>query len=161
MSVLLAGILSSTQELSLFSKEVQQAPIFKNSLDFTDIAVKSFVSLILVVLLIFIVYFLLSRHRTLLQKSENFIILDFMVLEPKKTLYLMDICGRIIIVAVTDQNINLLTEITDKQKCDSLRLGLNRQSEKSFSNLFSSKLGNREKNIENLKRKLEKLSKEK
>jgi len=158
MNFILEAVLSGTNELGLFSREVTQSPFLNNSQEFTDIAVKSFASLILVIILILIIYFLLSKHKKMIQSSENFKILDFMILEPKKTLYLMDIYGKILIVATTEQNINIITEITDKNKCDSLRL-LDTPEEKNFSKIFSRKVNSREKNIEKLKRQLEKIGK--
>ncbi|MDN5278470.1 MAG: flagellar protein FliO/FliZ [Clostridiales bacterium] len=49
-------------------------------------------------------------------------VIGVLPLDNKRIIYLVDVVGRILILGVTDSNINLLCEITDKDTIDSLRL---------------------------------------
>lgn len=49
-------------------------------------------------------------------------ILGILPLDNKRFVYLVDVMGKVLILGVTEQNINFLGEITDKNTIDSLRL---------------------------------------
>ncbi len=48
-------------------------------------------------------------------------VLGILPLDNKRFIYLVDIMGKVLVLGVTDSNINLLSEITDKATIDSLR----------------------------------------
>lgn len=63
-------------------------------------------------------------------------ILGILPLDNRRMIYLVDVMGKVLILGVTDANINLLGEITDKDTLDSLRLQYDQPSpgmEKLFS----------------------------
>lgn len=49
-------------------------------------------------------------------------VLGILPLDNRHMLYLVDVMGKVLILGVTDSNINLLGEITDKDTLDALRL---------------------------------------
>lgn len=49
-------------------------------------------------------------------------VLGILPIDNKRMIYLVDVMGKVLILGVTDSNINLLCEITDKDTLDSLRL---------------------------------------
>ncbi len=63
-------------------------------------------------------------------------VLGILPLDNRRMLYIVDVMGRVLILGVTETNINLLGELTDKDTLDSLRLQDNQPSpgmEKLFS----------------------------
>lgn len=63
-------------------------------------------------------------------------ILGVLPLDNKRMIYLVDVMGRVLILGVTDTNVNLLCEITDQETLDTLRLQYEKPSpgmEKLFS----------------------------
>jgi flagellar protein FliO/FliZ len=49
-------------------------------------------------------------------------VIGVLPLDNRRVIYLVDVLGRVLVLGVTDSNINLLCEITDKDTIDSLRL---------------------------------------
>lgn len=69
-------------------------------------------------------------------------VLGILPLDNRRMIYLVDVMGRVLILGVTEANINHLGEITDKDTLDSLRLQYNQPSpgmEKLFAFLKSGK----------------------
>lgn len=73
-------------------------------------------------------------------------VLGILPLDNRRMIYLVDVMGRVLILGVTDANINLLGEITEKDTLDSLRLQYDQPSpgmEKLFSFLKSGSKANK------------------
>ncbi len=69
-------------------------------------------------------------------------VIGILPLDNRRMIYIVDIMGRVLILGVTEANINLLGELTDKDTLDSLRLQYDQPSpgmEKLFSFLRSGK----------------------
>jgi flagellar protein FliO/FliZ len=84
--------------------------------------IQAFGSLMLVVLLIFVVLYLLKKFvfrdfgTTIGRKnSSEFKIVGQIMLQPKKYIYIIKFFDRMLVVGITDNNLNLLSEITDKE----------------------------------------------
>ncbi len=63
-------------------------------------------------------------------------ILGILPLDNKRMIYLVDIMGKVLILGVTETNINLLCELTDKDTLDALRLQ-NDQPSPGIERLFA------------------------
>ena len=103
------------------------------NINFLGLFLKSVGALILIALLIFItVYFLRQIYKVKNGKgfSNNFVnIIGSTFLSPKKSIYLVEICERVLVLGVTDTDISILTEF-DK---DELNLN-NLKAQKEMSN---------------------------
>ncbi len=71
-------------------------------------------------------------------------VLGILPLDSRRLIYLVDVMGRVLILGVTDNNISLLCEITDKATLDSLRLQYDKPSP-GMEKLFSFLKGGRSK----------------
>lgn len=63
-------------------------------------------------------------------------ILGILPLDNKRMIYLVDVMGKVLILGVTESNINLLGELTDKDTLDALRLQ-NDQPSPGIEKLFA------------------------
>ncbi len=63
-------------------------------------------------------------------------VVGILPLDNKRMIYLVDIMGRVLILGVTETNINLLAELTDKDTLDALRLQYDKPSP-GMNRLFS------------------------
>lgn len=92
-------------------------------------------SLLLVLALIFAVSWLIQRKVGL--GSSNFgKVLGIMPLDSKRFIYVVDILNRLLVLGVTEQQISLLCEITDKATIDALRLTGQSNTTPGIENLF-------------------------
>ena len=71
-------------------------------------------------------------------------VLSVSPLGPGKTLHVVDMAGKVFLLGVSDNNINLLTEITDKDEIDRIRLLSSRSapvSGKGFQDILTEQIG--------------------
>ena len=83
---------------------------------------QAFGSLVLVIVLIFVVLFFLKKF---VYKDQNFTgglkssselkIIGHIMLQPKKYIYIIKFFDRLLVIGLTDNHINVLSEITDKE----------------------------------------------
>jgi flagellar protein FliO/FliZ len=64
-------------------------------------------------------------------------VLGILPLDNRRMIYIVDIMGKVLVLGVTESNINLLSELTDKDTLDSLRLQYNTQPLPGMEKLFS------------------------
>ena len=64
-------------------------------------------------------------------------VVGILPLDNRRLLYIVDVMGKILILGVTDQNINLLCEITDQNTINSLRLENDTPSLPGMEKIFS------------------------
>jgi len=64
-------------------------------------------------------------------------VLGILPLDNRRLIYIVDIMGKVLILGVTENNINLLGELTDKDTLDSLRLQYNTPPLPGMEKLFS------------------------
>ena len=121
-----AEIASPTDQVSeqeIILSEEDFAPPQPPHLPTTD----SFANILRVITSLFIIIAIAFALSWFLQKKGGFgkniygKVLGILPLDNKRFVYLVDIMGKILILGVTEQNINLLGEITDKDTVDSLR----------------------------------------
>jgi len=97
---------------------------------FTLIAKTVFSLLIITGLIYFILRFFLKNQRWI-PKQQGFIqIIATQYLAPNKYIQLIEIGNKLLVIGVSDQSINLLTEIGDKEVIDSIKIQASRQEEK-------------------------------
>lgn len=63
-------------------------------------------------------------------------VVGILPLDNRRMIYLVDVMGRVLILGVTESNINLLAELTDKDTLDALRLQYDKPSP-GMNRLFS------------------------
>lgn len=64
-------------------------------------------------------------------------VIGILPLDNRRFIYLVDVVGRVLVLGVTESNINLLCEITDKDTLDSLRLQGDTSSLPGMEKIFS------------------------
>lgn len=92
---------------------------------------QAFGSLVLVIALIFAVLFLLKKF---VYKNQNFSgglrgnndfkIIGQIMLQPKKYIYVLKFFDRLLVIGLTDNQINILSEITDKDTLNKIEASL-------------------------------------
>jgi len=109
---------------------------------------QAFGSLVLVVTLIFAVLYLLKKFviRDFSAGKKNiteFKIIGQVMLQPKKYISIIKVVDRILIIGLTDNNINLLSEITDLDAVKSIETSFNagKSDNKKFLDHLKSNLG--------------------
>jgi|GEM_PF-4169166 len=72
----------------------------------------------------FYMFYRFISRKTGLQVSGQDVVqtLSAVPMGPGKSLYIVDVAGKIFMLGVTDSNINLITEVTDKDEKDRIRL---------------------------------------
>ena len=81
---------------------------------------------------LFAVIILAFALSWLIQKKAGFggnvfgKVLGILPLDNRRMIYLVDVMGKVLILGVTDSNINMLGEVTDKDTLDALRLQNNK-----------------------------------
>jgi flagellar protein FliO/FliZ len=111
---------------------IEDEPIFwgqdsykpeKYRISFWELAGKTFLGIIVIGVLIFGIIRFFFKNKTYLFPSAKCInILATNPLSPNKYLQIIEIGNRILLIGVTDNSINLLSEITDKDSIDLIKL---------------------------------------
>ncbi|WP_170270073.1 flagellar biosynthetic protein FliO [Heliorestis acidaminivorans] len=70
-------------------------------------------------------------------KGEWLSVLDRVSLGPNKNLFITEIAGKYVVLAVTDQSIQPIMEITDPKKIESIQRSIEEQKELPVPNFFS------------------------
>lgn len=89
-----------------------------NTVDFTWLFVKMLLFLIIVcVLAILFLKYVVPRTGFLkgVQKGKYFNVLGRYQLEPRKSLYVVEVGGRYLVIGSADHGINLITELTEEE----------------------------------------------
>jgi flagellar biogenesis protein FliO len=127
--------LSSISEPLFLEESVATMPFAPNSDPFTA-------SLRVVTALIIVIIIALALSW-FIQKKGGFgsnvfgKVIGILPLDNRRVIYLVDIVGRVLVLGVTDSNINLLCEINDKDTLDSLRLQGSTANVPGMEKLFS------------------------
>lgn len=79
-----------------------------------------FVSLIIIVGLAYLMMKLLHKNMKVLSRGASINVLDQYAFSINKGIYITLIAGKVYVLGVTDQNINLITEITDETVIDEI-----------------------------------------
>ena len=149
-----------TKEVAFFTRENIVNPALNPIFDPTAFLIRGIVSLILIVGLMLIIHkFLINRK--FINTSKNFRLIDFYTLEPRKNLYLIEVCNKILVVGVTENSMNMITEIDDKDEITRLKISpFSDEKRVEFSKLiFKGKTkSDKQKKIEELKKQIERLN---
>jgi len=90
-----------------------------NNINFLGLFLKSIGALILIAILIFASVFLIKQLYKIKNGKKfnnSFItVLGSSFLAPKKSIYLVEICNRILVLGVTESEINILTELPKEE----------------------------------------------
>lgn len=148
---------NSEQFNTALFNETREILDFQPGLDLGPFILKGAVSLILVIGLIMIFYFFISR-RGLIRKSSSFSILDSCVVAPGKSLYLIEACGHFIVLGSSEQNLNLLLEITKQEEIDRLRMQF-QNSSGDFDKILSRNISSQDLTLTEVKKQIEHLRK--
>jgi len=93
--------------------------------------VKAIFSLVIITVLIyFILRFFLKSQRWITKQQGLIQIIATHPLAPNKYIQIVEIGNKLLVLGVTEHNINLLTEIADKEIIDSIKIQLSKQEEK-------------------------------
>lgn len=78
-----------------------------------DLFLRLAVSLIIIAGLAYLVMKVLKKNMKILSKGESIYVLDQYAFSMNKGVYITSIAGKVYVLGVTDNSINLITEITD------------------------------------------------
>jgi len=103
-----------------------------------DVLEKMAFGLVLVIGLIFAVRFFLGKNRNF-AKTANTRLVETIPFGKGRFLALVEVLDRILVIGVTEQNMNLLADIADKETVDRLRLQESQRLQKGvFKNILTS-----------------------
>lgn len=103
-------VLAASKELNLDISE----PIVAPMPSMFTLVLKLVVSLVIIVGLTFLVMRLLRKNMKVLSRGVNINVLDQYAFSLNKAVYITQIADKVYVLGVTDHNINLITEITDR-----------------------------------------------
>ncbi|MBF0500771.1 MAG: FliO/MopB family protein [Candidatus Riflebacteria bacterium] len=124
----------ATADLLFPPNEVATSPGAMLSDPFS-IVLRLITSLAIVIGLVFALAWLLQK-RGGLYRSVFGRTLGILPLDNRRFIYLVDVMGRILVLGVTEQQINLLCEISDKATIDALRIQTNTTATPGLERLF-------------------------
>jgi len=94
-----------------------------NETSYTMLILRTIAVLAVVVVVIYLIFrFLLKRRNRIVADTEMIRVLATFPLAANRVMKVVDIAGKILVLGVTDSNINLITELEDKEIVDRLRL---------------------------------------
>ena len=98
-----------------------------------------------VIALIYVIFFFIrKRGSPKLQDNELFSIISTQPINNNRTLHLVQVGNQFFLVGSADQSVSLISEISDQETIDEIRLKLSNQRSdqpKSFRNIFSGFMG--------------------
>ena len=107
---------------------------------FSEMIVQVVVALGLIIVLLYLTVYIfkkISGHGKFVHKMDkNAGILDIFPLTPKQAIYIIQLMDEILILGVSENSINLLDKITDREKISEIRERLNKKDELKFKNIF-------------------------
>ncbi len=107
---------AAAKELNLDLSEPQVAPMPSMITMF----LKLVISLVVIVGLAYLTMRVLRKNVRVLSRGTNITVLDQYAFSLNKGVYITKIAERVYVLGVTDHNINLITEITDRAVIDAL-----------------------------------------
>jgi flagellar protein FliO/FliZ len=108
---------------------------------------KTIGSLVLIFVLIFGILFLFKKYiykdYGIKGTPNNIKILTHLILQPKKVIYFIKVFDKILVLGVSDNNINMLTEITDSNEIEKFQESLYKPSsgKKDFFEYLKENMG--------------------
>jgi flagellar protein FliO/FliZ len=112
--------LSNSEPLFLEEQTVASVPFMPDTDPFAA-SLRIITALIIVIILAFAVSWFIQKKGIFTNNVFGRVI-GIIPLDNRRFIYMVDVVGRILVLGVTEQNINLLCEVTDKDTIDSLRL---------------------------------------
>ncbi len=110
-----------------------------NSDNITSVFVRAIVGFIFFFALLFVAYkYLRNRSKNVLGSNDVIKILATTPLGQNKSLSIVEIVGNIYFISSTDRNITMMSEITDKDTKDAIRIASAKSSENVVDETFSS-----------------------
>ncbi|MEW5692779.1 MAG: flagellar biosynthetic protein FliO [Candidatus Hydrogenedentota bacterium] len=105
---------------------------------FTGLFIKTVIGLLIIIVIIFVISRFLWRGRRIFERKSNIIKQHYIYpLGTNKYLLLVEFSEKLLLLGVTENSINCLTEITEKDKIDNIKLELSRSEKKgSFTSIF-------------------------
>lgn len=111
------------------------------------IVLKTLGSLVIIILLIFGILYLFKKYiykdYGIKGTPNNIKILTHLILQPKKIIYFIKVFDKILILGVSENNINILSEITDISEIDKFQDSLNKSNagKKDFFEYLKENMG--------------------
>lgn len=124
----------ASEDLLFGPGELTKSPVLQLSDPFA-ITLRLITSLAIVIALVFALGWLLKR-RSGLYRSVFGRTLGILPLDNRRFIYLVDVMGRILVLGVTEQQINLLCEISDKATIDALHIQTNSVATPGLERIF-------------------------
>ncbi len=127
------------------SERVGEPMMGIQNIDTMEMFGKMMFGLLVVIGLIFIVRFLLNGRRSL-SKTGNIRVIEMVPFGKERFLAVVEVIGKILVIGVTEQNVNLLVDITDKEVVDNLKI---QESQRLPGGIFSNVLASLGVNMKN------------
>lgn len=138
-----ASIASAPSKIPFYLQETEKGTgsgtdkfVPPSNIDSASTFLRIIVSLGIVIALAFSASWFLQKKSGISGNSLGKVI-GILPIGNRKFIYIVDIVGKVLILGVTDSNINSLGEVTDKHMLDSLRLESNSPSIPGIEKIFS------------------------
>jgi len=95
----------------------------ENEISYPFLMLKTIAVLAVIIIVIYIIFrFLLKRGKKLVVDTDIINVISSYQLASNKAIQIVDIAGKILVLGITDSNINLITTIEDKELIDKIKL---------------------------------------
>lgn len=110
-------VLAASKDLNL---DLSDDPGVIQPPNMVSLFLRLLVSLVIIVGLAYVAVKVMRKNMKVLTKAESIRVLDHYAFSLNKGVYITYIAGKVYVLGVTDHNINLISEITDRQMADDL-----------------------------------------
>jgi flagellar protein FliO/FliZ len=120
---------------------------------FTDILTMVLVLAFVIALIYGAIWLLKKLSKNIQNTSKTFTLLASFALSPNKLLQIIDVAGEVFLISITDQNVNLISKIENKETLDTIRLNFDQEDKgkiaSNFGDMLAGFLGNKKEKDEN------------
>jgi flagellar protein FliO/FliZ len=99
------------------------------------------------------IWLLKKLSKNIQNTSKTFTLLASFALSPNKLLQIIDVAGEVFLISITDQNVNLISKIENKETLDTIRLNFDQEDKgkiaSNFGDMLAGFLGNKKEKDEN------------
>ncbi|MEW6095168.1 MAG: flagellar biosynthetic protein FliO [bacterium] len=126
-----AKVEQSSEDIALGEDGKEELAGGKYNINLFVLIIKAIFSLIIITVLIyFILRFFLKGQRWITKQSGLIQIIATHPLAPNKYIQIVEIGNKLLVLGVSEHNINLLTEIVDKEVIDFIKIQSSKQEDK-------------------------------
>jgi len=105
------------------SYDYKEPQFSENRVSYPFLVLKTLAILAVIIIVIYILFrFLLKRDKKIIADNDIIKVISTYPLASNKKIQIIDIAGKLLVLGVTESNINLITDVEDKEIIDKIKL---------------------------------------